>query len=98
MHDLDSAIECAEGVCREGDADEIMVIGGAEIYALALPRADRLYCTLVHTKMAGDTYFPEFDESRWQEKAREEHYRDDTHAFDFTIRILEPAPDAQTGE
>ena len=49
----------------------VFVIGGAEIYRLALPLADRLYLTEVDADIEGDTYFPEFDRAQWQETARE---------------------------
>jgi dihydrofolate reductase len=48
---------------------EIMVIGGAEIYRLALPVADRLYLTLIDQEFEGDAYFPEWDLSQWKKTA-----------------------------
>jgi len=62
---LDDAIALA------GDAPEAFVIGGAELYRLALPRADRLYLTLIDADYQGDTFFPEFDPACWRETARE---------------------------
>ena len=62
---LDAALALA------GDAPEAFVIGGAELYRLALPRADRLYLTLLDAAYAGDTLFPEFDPADWRESARE---------------------------
>ena len=50
---------------------EIMVIGGADIYRLALPDADRMYVTEVHSEFEGDTHFPEFDRTEWRESGRE---------------------------
>ena len=55
---LDEAIQRARDVTNE--SDEAVVIGGAQIYALALPRADRLYFTLIDAEIDGDTFFPEF--------------------------------------
>lgn len=52
---------------------EAFVIGGAEIYALALPRADRIYLTEIEREFDGDTFFPEFDRTRWREVSRERH-------------------------
>ena len=49
------------------------VIGGAEVYREALPRADRLCLTEVHRSIPGDTRFPEFDRAQWVETAREDH-------------------------
>ena len=84
---LDEAIDRAREVC--GDDGEAMVIGGAEIYALALPLADRLYCTAIDADIDGDVFFPEFDESQWRELSSEHHDSDARHAFAYTIRILE---------
>jgi dihydrofolate reductase len=69
------------------DADEIMVIGGSEIYALLLPDADRLYCTVVHDLFEGDAWFPEFDKEEWQQTLCEHHDADDQnrHAYSFMI-------------
>ena len=68
---------------------EIFIIGGAEIYRAALARADRLYLTRVHAAIAGDTYFPEFDETEWQEISRERHATDERHAFDYSFVVFE---------
>lgn len=82
---LDEAIEHAR---RNGD-EEAMVIGGGEIYALALPRADRLYFTLIDTEMTGDTFFPPYDETHWREVSREDHAADARHQFAYSIRVLD---------
>lgn len=55
-----------------GDAAEIMVIGGSQVYALFLPRAARVYLTRVHVEIAGDAHFPPLEPSAWRETAREE--------------------------
>ena len=62
---LDAALAAAHA------APEVFVIGGAELYRLALPRADRLYLTLLDAEYPGDTLFPEFDAADWRETARE---------------------------
>ncbi|MGB3721840.1 MAG: dihydrofolate reductase [Pacificimonas sp.] len=59
------------GLNPKARADEIMVIGGAEIYELALPSATRLELTEIHASPEGDTCFPDFDRKRWKETARE---------------------------
>ncbi|MDN3516083.1 dihydrofolate reductase [Aquisalimonas lutea] len=56
----EAAVEAA------GDAGEIMVIGGAEIYRLFLPRAQRMYLTWVETDLTGDTHFPAYDTAAWR--------------------------------
>lgn len=65
--------------------EEVFIIGGAEIYRMALDLADRMYLTLIHESFEGDTYFPEFDESQWVEVSRRDHPADEhnPHAFSF---------------
>lgn len=82
-HSLDEAMALAK------NDPEIFVIGGAEIYRTALARSDRLYLTRVHATIAGDTYFPEFDETEWQEISRERHAADERHAFDYSFVVFE---------
>ncbi len=66
-------------------ADEAFVIGGAEIYALALPDADRLYLTEIDAEVEGDASFPAFAASEWKETSRESGGVDDGLPFDFVI-------------
>ena len=69
-----------------GDAATLMVIGGGELYALALPHAQRLELTEVDTEVeAADAWFPTFDSGDWKLISREHHAADDrhAHAFDF---------------
>lgn len=73
-----------------GDA-ELMVIGGAQVYALALPAAERLYLTRVHGVFEGDAFFPPVDWSHWREIHRESHPADDRNPFACTFLIYEPA-------
>jgi dihydrofolate reductase len=85
VHDLDSALLAA------GEVPEIMVIGGAEVYALALPRAARVLLTRVHAHIEGDTRLPDFDPAHWRRVSGEEHAADDRHAFAMTFEELERA-------
>ncbi len=70
-----------------GGPAEIFVIGGAEIYALALPVANRIYLTEVQRPYDGNAAFPEFDKTIWHEISRHHHPADDRHeaAFDFVV-------------
>jgi dihydrofolate reductase len=70
---------------------ELMVIGGAELYRQALPLAQRIYLTRVHTRLAGDTWFPDFDPAQWRELEREDHDADDRHAYAYSFVTLERA-------
>jgi len=68
--------------------DEVMVIGGGQIYAQALPHADRLYLTRVETEIEGaDTWFPEWDRDVWQLLAQEHHPVDDRHPWPFVMQV-----------
>jgi dihydrofolate reductase len=82
--DIDVVGDLEAALAAAGDADEVMVIGGAQIYALALSRATRIYLTEVHIAADGDTRFPPLDDSGWQETAREDHPAEgDAPAFSF---------------
>jgi dihydrofolate reductase len=68
------------------DEDELCVIGGGEVYALALPLATHLYLTHVETVVEGaDAFFPALDTAQWRETARSAHPADARHAFAFTF-------------
>jgi dihydrofolate reductase len=74
-----AALDAAHG------EQEVFVIGGASLYAQALPRADRLYLTLVHADVAGDTRFPDFNRTDWRELERSEHVADARHAHAYSF-------------
>ncbi|MFQ3787867.1 dihydrofolate reductase [Halomonas sp. A29] len=69
-HDLESALFLADQQATIDAAEEIMVMGGGEIYAQALSHASRIYLTEVDVDVEGDARFPELDESEWQEVQR----------------------------
>lgn len=83
VRDLDQALALAVG------ESEVFVVGGAEVYRLALPRADRLYLTVVHTTVEGDTAFPEFDPSQWELIADDRHPPDEKNPFAYSFRRYE---------
>jgi len=65
-------------------AGELCVIGGGEVFALALPQATRMHLTWVETVVAGaDAFFPRFDPTQWCETAREAHPADARNEFAF---------------
>ncbi len=80
---LDAAIEAA------GDVEEIMIIGGAEIYALALPRTECVELTSVHANVEGDTLFPSMPPAEWQEISRTEHPADERNQYPTTFVTLQ---------
>lgn len=80
MEAVDS-LEAARVMCR---GQELMVIGGGEIYSLALPSATRLHLTHVDTVVAdADAFFPELPPGEWEAASRETHAADARHAFAF---------------
>jgi dihydrofolate reductase len=82
---LDAAFAAARGDALRRGADAIVVAGGAEIYAQAMPLVTRLALTLVHMRADGDARFPPIDAAHWREIARSEHAAgsDDEAAFAF---------------
>lgn len=68
---------------------EIIVIGGAQIYRDALPRAQRIYLTRVHARFDADTFFPQLDAAEWREIAREDHAADERNPFNYSFSTLE---------
>ena len=70
---LDKALTAARGDALRRGADEIVVIGGTDIFAQLMPVADRMEITHVHAQPAGDTYFPPIDAARWSSVTRTEH-------------------------
>jgi dihydrofolate reductase len=82
---LAAALQTARGDALRRGADEIVIAGGADIYAQAMPSADRLELTLVHARPDGDTVFPPIDPQLWREIARSEHPAgpDDSAAYAF---------------
>ncbi len=71
-HSLPQAIAQAQRVSALKGVDEALVIGGAELYAQALPMAQRLYLTQVHHQVEGDARFPEVDLCDWQPVSRQD--------------------------
>ena len=86
---LVEAISAASAI-RENMTDEIMIIGGAEIYRQALALAQRIYLTRVHAAIAGDARFV-IDESQWREIAREDYAADERHAHAYSFVVMERA-------
>ena len=78
--------EALDHAARE---DEIFILGGEAVYRIALPRADRLYLTIVHATIEGDTHFPPFDPDRWKLVEDERHEADERHTYAFSFRRYE---------
>lgn len=82
---LEEGIDLAR---RAGDA-EVFVAGGAQIYRLALPLADRIYLTRVHRDFAGDAHFPDLDDGDWAIVDRQRHRSGGDTSFDYSFVLLE---------
>ena len=85
---LERALELARGA---GES-EAFIIGGAEIYALALPLADTFYRTRVLAEVPGDVFFPPFDPAAWDVQLESEHAADERNEFAFVIETLRRKP------
>jgi len=83
--DLESAMTLAGSLALDSGAAEIMVIGGAEIYAQAMPFAGRLYITEVAAAPEGDAFFPKIEKAAWRESFREAHEGGDGPDYCFVI-------------
>jgi len=87
-HSIDDAIQIAELHLPAGDP-QLFVIGGENLYMQMLPRADRLYVTLVDADVDGDARFPVFDWSEWREIGRQAHPADEKNPYACTFISLE---------
>lgn len=81
-HSIEEALSTASG------CEEIMIIGGASIYKLFLPRANRLYLTCIHDCFEGDIYFPAFDPADWQEVKRIDRRPDTKNPHPYSFLFL----------
>lgn len=89
VHSVAEARDLAESVCLIDGQEEAMIMGGAEIYTLALPDADRLYLTEVHADVDGDAYFPEYDKTEWQEISREDFNAEGPNPYNYSFVVYD---------
>ena len=83
FNDIKTAIEASSK-----DAEEIFIIGGAELYKATLPHADNLYLTVINQDFDGDTFFPEIDFKVWTEASREDISDDPSVNFNYSFLKL----------
>jgi dihydrofolate reductase len=86
---LYAALDYARKDAARRGVDEIMVIGGSDVFAATMDDADRLEITRVHARPEGDTLFPPIDPQQWREVRREPHMRGPDDEADFTILTYE---------
>lgn len=89
VHDLAAALALGRDVASGDGVDEVMVIGGADVYRLALPHATRLHVTHIHAEVEGDVFFPDYDETQWQLIDAHDHPADERHFAAYTIARFE---------
>lgn len=82
-HSLNEALTIANNI------DEIMIIGGAQIYEQALSIATKMYLTIVHQHFEGDTRFPQWDTQQWQQIECIRHAADEKNAYDYSFLTYE---------
>lgn len=83
VHSVDEALQAA------GDVEELIIVGGGDLFRRLLPVVDRLYLTQVRGAVEGDVFFPPIDLSQWRETYRQEHPADERHPLPFTWLILD---------
>ncbi len=86
---FEEAVSIAREQAEDDGAEEVCVIGGAALFALALPKARRMYLTEVEANVAGDVIFPPFEEADWREVRREAHPAGEGDDHPFVFRVLE---------
>lgn len=91
VHSLEEALQQAEHQTLIDGCGEVVIIGGSQIYAEALPVVDRLYITEVHAEVEGDTLFPVVDWHHWEESAREDHSASDNNPHDYSLVVYDRA-------
>ncbi len=81
-YSTEEALKAAE------NSEEVMICGGAQIYKEFLPKADKMYLTLIDADFEGDAYFPEYNPEEWEETSYEEHERDAENQYNYTFLVL----------
>ena len=88
VYSVEQALQAAAG------ADEVMVIGGANLFEQLLPRATRIYLTEIKADFAGDSYFPALPPGHWLERERQDHPADTSNPHPYSFVVLEKAQPA----
>lgn len=82
-----TSVEAA--LAAAGEVPEVMLIGGAQLYAELLPRVQRIYLTRIEAVFEGDAWFPALADSEWREMERSDHAPDERNAFPYSFLVLE---------
>lgn len=93
VHSIEAAFELA----ADHDEEEVFIIGGREIYARTLDRADKMYATLVYAYVEADQFFPEFNDDQWLEIEQTKFPSDENNPYGFEIKTFIRKGPAWTG-
>ncbi|MTI62995.1 type 3 dihydrofolate reductase [Methylophaga sp.] len=85
--DVVNSLDEALALCRA--QEEVMIMGGASLYQQTLALADKLYLTLVHTRLEGDTWFPDWSAEEWKLVSREDHQADEKNDYDYSFLLYQ---------
>ena len=88
-HNVAEAVQLAE----DNGEEEVFIIGGGQIYEIALPHVDRIYLTEVDLEVEGDIFFPEINPEAWTLIEETKHKADEKNEHDYTFKILERKKD-----
>jgi len=86
---LAAAVELADNIAQSDGIDEAMIIGGAQIYELALSQVSRMYLTQVHAEVEGDAFFPDYKFDEWNEVSRESFSADGVNQYDYSFIVFD---------
>lgn len=84
------SIEEAFSLAEEDRVQKVYILGGGEIYRQTIALTDRLIITEIHAEFKGDTFFPDIDESDWQEVSRISHQKDAVNHYDYSFVVYTP--------
>lgn len=82
-------LQKAMEIAKNANENELFIVGGEEIYKLAMPVTDRIYLTRIHVEVDGDTYYPPLDLNIWKEVSKVENLKDNENPYNFDYLIYE---------
>ena len=89
VHSVQQAVRVAQALAEIDGTSEAFVIGGAALYAAAMPVASRFHLTRVHAEVEGDTVLTGFHEEEWHETSRQDFSHNEANPYDYSICILD---------
>lgn len=85
-----NSLKDAQFFAGENDYNELMILGGAQIYEEAMPKANRIYITRVHAFFEdADAFFPDIDEKKWKRVSQQTFEADEKHAYPYSFEVWE---------